>query len=158
VLQRPPASQRGQGVAKAAIPTLLEPQPLGRNFLDLRAKNYMPPSYGKTGIPFYKTAYNNIRVLNETYLCFVYTYQLCRNAYTYTDVKNAERYYHRVRRTLLLWGDVLHFSRTVQQFWKVISITFRMAKSAAKQQGLPLCGNDRGPGKPGSAYVPRDTG
>jgi len=130
------------GTPRPVRPYRSEPGRISMKILDRRAGRHAPLRM-RTGIIFRKHARYNIVILNEIYLCLVYTHQLCLNACTTGAVKAAKQTYHDVRRAFLRWSDVLGTSQVVKQFWRVISVTLRLSERSAMQKGLPLCGNDQ---------------
>jgi hypothetical protein len=129
---------------KPVARSMIEPQALPPSITDRRTGRFKSMPHCGTGIMFrLPLKLNDAKLLNETGLALLYTYQQCRDAYSWPEIRNAKRCYHRVRRAFLQWGQLFVHSKVVKYYWRVISVTLRIAQSVAKQPGRPHCGNDR---------------
>jgi hypothetical protein len=132
-----PSRALGQSVVKREI------APLRPEVLDRRTGEYKRIPCGKTGIKFRASGtLNDAKLLNEVYLCHLYVYQQCRDAYNTCEIRNATRCYHMVRKKRHQWRHILSTSSTAKQFWRVVSLTLRLAKSSAMRKGRPHCGTE----------------
>jgi len=125
----------------------IEVGPLPMRILDRRRGKSVLPLRG-SGIPITKHTRYNVTMINNLWLALVTMHQLSCNAYCYGDIQpdfvsSAMREYHFLRRKLLQWRSVLSQSSVVRQYWTVISLTMRLARSIAEHKGRPLCGIDR---------------
>jgi len=103
-----------------------EPQPLHYSILQRRSGKYRSLPKERSGIEFHQASYNNVRLVNETYVSMVYLYQLCRYSFTNHEYNLAKQSYHMFHRFLQFNWKIYYHSKTVQQFWNVISITLRL--------------------------------
>jgi len=125
----------------------IEVGPVPMSILDRRRGKSVLPLRG-SGIPIIKHTRSNVTMINNLWLSLTYMHQLSCIALRYGDtqpnlVSSAMQEYHFLRRKLLQWRSVLTHSVTVRQYWVVISLTMRLARSLAQQKGRPLCGNNR---------------
>jgi len=141
---------RGRGTAVSALlnggppkapsaHTKYEPRAFGAAAFKRSAvpQKHMGPSE-KSGIKFQSLCYNSIILLHESQVMPLYVYQLSRDAYTSSEVKNAKRFYHRARRYFSHWEDIFGTSSVVRRWMRVISITLRLAERAAARPGCSL--------------------
>lgn len=131
----------GKTSTKPPVLSKSEPRPYPSSTLKRSAKVHEKIRKAKTGIVFLKASHNTVELLHESYCSMMYTYLLCKDAYSAAEVRNAKRQYHRVRRLFSHWEDVFGTSRVAQRFWVVISTALRLAKRAVKQPGPPLRGS-----------------
>jgi hypothetical protein len=118
----------------------VEVGPVPLSILDRRAGRYNSLTKSKTGIPVYESGKYHVDIVNNVYLACTYAYQQCYYAYRYgsTDsesLKIAKHFYYSLQRNLSRWNKILCSSNVVQRYWRVISMTFRIAKSDTKCRG-----------------------
>lgn len=86
----------------------------------------------RTGIQFHAVRFNNQQLLFESYYCISILFQLCRNAYSETELTLAKGYARRVQNMHAQWGDIFSSSVTTKLFMKAVSLTLRLQESVLR--------------------------
>lgn len=138
--ETPPGfSQReNPGGVSPKVYTKYEPQGFSASTLKRSATIMKSLPSEKSGIKFHAVTHNSVVLLHESHMTLLYTYQLCRDAYNSAEVKIAKQCYHKARRFFSHWESIYGNSIIVRRWMRVISITLRLAESAAVQPGCSL--------------------
>jgi len=103
-----------------------------------RSSRARPRVSERGGIKFQTQRFNDMILLHESFMLLLHAYQLCRDAYSIIEIRNAKHQYHRVRRYFSHWDDIYGDSTVVRRWLRVISIVMRSAQNAVKQPGCSL--------------------